>query len=96
MAETNLVVSDVFLISQIGIVVVALFLVGLTIQAWKNTGIKKMIFLIIAFSLFAIVHITTYVDEGVINIMPDDLRYAMFGVTDIAIMMMFVFAVLKK
>jgi hypothetical protein len=88
--------SQVFVISQIIITVVALFLTGLAVKAWKNTRLKKMIFLIIAFALFAISHIIDYVDQSLVDLMPDDARYAMFAVVDIAIMMMFVFAILKK
>jgi hypothetical protein len=88
--------SQIFIISQIAIVIVALFLTGLAVKAWKNTRINKMIYLIIAFGLFAITHAINYVDESVVNVMPDDARYAMFAVTEIAIMLMFVVAIIKK
>lgn len=94
--DGELVTSEVFLVGQIAIVIVALFLIGLSVQAWINTRLRKMIFLIVAFGLFAFTHVTTYVDEAVVNIMPDDIRYAMFAITNVVIMLMFVLAVLKK
>jgi len=90
------VTSLVFLISQISIVIVAVFLSAITIRAYKITHLKKMIFVIIAFSLFAISHTINYLDQAVVDIMPDDARYAMFGVVQVGIMMMFVLAILKK
>ena len=88
--------SMTFVISQIAVVIVAIFLTSLSLKAWKNTHLKKMAYLIIAFSLFAITHVINYVDQSMINFMPDDVRYAMFAVTEIVIMLMFVFAVIKK
>ena len=88
--------SMTFIIGQIAIVIVAIFLTMLSLKAWKNTRIKKMIYLVIAFTLFAITHAINYVDQSLVNIIPDDARYAMFAVTDIAVMLMFVFAVIKK
>ena len=90
------VTSQVFLVSQIIVIVVAFFMVGLAVKAWKNTGMKKMVFLIIAFGLFALIHIVNYTDQALVNFMPDDARYAMFAATEICIMMMFVLAVIKK
>ena len=88
--------SMTFVVGQIAVMIVALFLTVLSIKAWKNTSLKKMIYLVIAFSLFAIIHAINYVDESIVNVMPDDARYAMFAVTEIIIMLMFVFAVIKK
>ena len=88
--------SMTFIISQVAVMVVALFLTALSVKAWKNTGLKKILYLIIAFGLFAITHAINYLDESVVNFMPDDARYAMFAVTEIIIMLMFVFAVIKK
>ncbi len=92
----NLINSNVFVIGQIAIVAIALFLTGLSVKAWKNTHLKKMIFLIIAFGLFAITHLLGYVDQSLVNIMSDDVMYAMFSTTEITIMLMFVLAILKK
>lgn len=92
----SLINNNVYVIGQIAIVVIALFLTGLAVKAWKNTRLKKMVFLITAFGLFAITHLLGYVDQSLVNIMSDDVMYAMFSVTEIAIMLMFVFAILKK
>ncbi|HXX06330.1 MAG TPA: hypothetical protein VEJ68_05885 [Candidatus Bathyarchaeia archaeon] len=90
------VTSIVFLVSQIAIVIVAVFLSAIAIRAYKITRLKNMIFVIIAFALFAVSHTISYLDQAVVDIMPDDARYAMFGVVEIGIMMMFVLAILKK
>jgi len=88
--------GQVFVISQLIIVIVAVLLTAISIIAYKNTRVKKMIFLIIAFVLFAISHLLNYVDQSLVDIMPDDARFAMFGVTTVVSMMMFFLAILKK
>lgn len=86
----------IFLISQILVAIVALFLLGLTIKSWKNTRLNKIIYVIIAFSLFAFVHLLNFIDHGIVDIISDDTRYVITSIADIAIMGMFVLAIIKK
>jgi len=88
--------SEVFTITQILIAICALFLLALTLKAYKNTGLRKMIYLIIAFGLFAFQHIFNYVDQAVLDIVSDDIRYVIFAITTLCIMGMFFLAILKK
>ncbi len=89
-------IDEIFAITQILIVVFALFLLGISVKAYKNTGLKKIIYLIIAFALFAFQHILNYVDQSVVDILPDDIRYVIFAIVTLSIMGMFFLAILKK
>jgi hypothetical protein len=88
--------SLIFLITQILVTVAALFLVGLSVKAWKNTRLKKIIYLVIAFALFAVIHIFNYLDQAVVDVVSDDVRYVVFAIAEVAIMSMFVLAILRK
>lgn len=88
--------SEAFLIAQIMITICALFLLGVTIKAYKNTKLRKLIYVAVAFVLFAVQHILNYVDQAVADIMPDDVRYLSFALMTLSIMGMFFLAILKK
>jgi len=88
--------SEVFLVTQVLVTVVALFLMGVAVRAWKNTKLKKIIYVAIAFSLFAVIHIFNYVDQAVMDVVSDDLRHTIFAILELSIMGMFVLALLKK
>lgn len=93
---SNLLTSDVFIVSQILIVVIALVLMALSITAYRNTSLKKIIYAIIAFGLFASQHILNFIDGDVVDILPDDVRYALFSVITLSIMALFFLAIIKK
>lgn len=88
--------STLFLISQLLVTVIALFLVGLTIRAWKNTKLKKIIYVSIAFALFAVIHIFNYIDMAVVNLVSDDIKYLVSALLQVGIMLLFVVAILIK
>jgi hypothetical protein len=88
--------SEAFLIAQILITICALFLLGISIKAYRNTRLRKLIYVAIAFVLFAIQHILNYVDQVVVHFMPDDIRYLLFSLMTLAIMGMFFLTILKK
>ena len=90
------ITSEVFLISQIIIIIAAIFLTIITIKSYKITRFKKMIFVLLAFALFGISHTINLIDQSVVDIMSDDARYAMFGVVQVGIMAMFFMAIVKK
>jgi len=92
----NPITSEEFLIAQVLITISALFLLSLSIKAYRNTGLQKMIYVAVAFALFAAQHILNYVDQAVINFMPDDIRYVMFAIITLTIMGMFFLAIVKK
>lgn len=89
-------VSTLFIISQLLVTIIALFLVGLTIRAWKNTKLKKIIYVSIAFALFAVIHIFVYIDMAIVNLVSDDLRFLISALLQVAIMLLFVVAIMKK
>jgi len=88
--------SEAFLIAQILITICALFLLAITIKAYRNTRLRKLVYVAIAFVLFAVQHTLNYVDQAVADIMPDDIRYLLFAIMTLAIMGMFFLAILKK
>ena len=89
-------VSTLFLISQLLVTIIAVFLVGLTIRAWKNTKLKKIIYVSIAFALFAVIHIFTYINIAIVNMVSDDMRFLISSLLQVAIMLLFVVAIMKK
>lgn len=89
-------IDQVFVVTQILIAAFALFLLGLSVKAYKNTGVRKIVYLIIAFALFAFQHILNYIDQSVVDILPDDVRYVIFAIVTLSIMGMFFLAILKK
>lgn len=90
------ITGQVFLVTQILIIIVATLLSIITVRSYTNTKLKKMIFVIVAFVLFAASHTINFLDQYVVDIMPDDVRYAMFGIAQLSIMMMFFLAIIKK
>lgn len=88
--------STIFVISQFLTIVVSLFLTGLAIRAWRNTKLKKIIYVAIAFALFAVIHIVNYINMSIISILPNDVSYLIFGIIQVVIMLMFVVAIMKK
>ncbi|HEY6949541.1 MAG TPA: hypothetical protein VI146_02945 [Nitrososphaeraceae archaeon] len=93
---TSTFTSQVFTVSQILDIAVAFFLASLSITAYRNNGLKKIRYAIAAFSLFAIQHIISYIDSNIMDIMPDDVRQALFSVITLSIMAMFFLAIVRK
>lgn len=88
--------SEIFTITQIAIIALSLVLMALSITAYRNTNIKKLSLAIVIFALFAIQHTVNYVDAQIADIMPDDIRYAVFSSMTFAIVVLFFFTVVKK
>lgn len=87
---------QVFTVSQVLDIATAFFLALLSVTAYRNSGLKKIRYAIVAFSLFAIQHVINYVDSSIIGIMPNDVRHALFSVITLAIMAMFFLAIVRK
>ena len=85
-----------FAITHLLIVAVTFFLAGLAFKAYRNMGTNKMIYLIIAFAIFGILHLLNYIDQAVVYFMSTEVRYAMSAVVELAAMLMFVLAILRK
>ncbi|HKU32330.1 MAG TPA: hypothetical protein VJR22_00605 [Candidatus Nitrosotalea sp.] len=57
---------------------------------------KRIAFAIAIFALFAFQHIINFVDAKVGDIMPDDMRYAVFSSITLVIIGLFFLAIVKK
>lgn len=88
--------SEIFSISQISIIVISLVLMGISITAYRNTSLKKVMLAVIIFGLFALQHIVNYLDAQVADIMPDDIRFTFFSGITLAIILLFFFVVVRK
>ena len=90
------ITSEVFIVAQILIIVFALVLMSLSITAYRNTSLKKIIYAIAAFALFAFQHILNFIDADEFDFIPDDVRYALFSVITLSIMTLFFLAIIRK
>lgn len=88
--------SEIFTVTQLAVIVLSLVLLGLSVTAYRNTNLKKTLFAIIIFALFAFQHIINYVDAKVMDIMPDDIRFALFSSVSLAILVLFFVTIVKK
>jgi hypothetical protein len=88
--------GEVFSISQIAIVIIALILMALSITAYRNTRLGRIKYAIAAFALFAVQQVINFIDAQVTDIMPDDIRFALFSVITLIIVVLFFFAIVKK
>jgi len=88
--------AEVFTIAQLTVLIFALFLMTLSISSYRKTGLKKIVYVIIAFALFATQHIINYIDGEVVDFLSDDMRHAIFAVISVVIMVMFFLAIIKK
>lgn len=88
--------SEIFSISQIAIIIISLVLLVLSITAYQNTNLRKVLLAAVIFALFAIQHIINFLDAVVTDIMPDDARFALFSSITLAILVLFFFAIVKK
>jgi hypothetical protein len=88
--------SEIFTITQISIIVISILLMILSITIYRNKNLKRIAFAIAIFAIFAIQHIINYVDAMVVDIMPDDMRYALYSSMTLVIIILFFLAIVKK
>lgn len=88
--------SEIFTVTQISIIVISILLMILSITIYRNKNLKRIAFAIAIFAIFAIQHIINYVDAKVIDIMPDDMRYALYSSMTLVIIVLFFLAIVKK
>lgn len=86
---------DVTGIVEIAIIVFSLVLLGLSINAYRRTGLKKLIFAAIAFALFAIQLFIEYADEA-FNIFEEEQADLVISGVILLTLVMFFFAVVRK
>jgi len=88
--------SEIFTVTQISIIVISILLMILSITIYRNKNLKRIAFAIAIFSIFAIQHILNYVDAKLVDIMPDDMRYALYSSMTLVIIVLFFLAIVKK
>jgi hypothetical protein len=80
---------------QAAIGIFSLLLLGLSILAYKRTGLKKILFAAIAFSLFAIQLILESLEET-ISILEDPIGDILTSGMTLAILVLFFMAIVRK
>lgn len=88
--------SEVFTVTQLSIITISILLMVLSITIYRNKNLKRIAFAIAIFAIFAIQHIINYIDAKVVDIMPDDMRYAMYSSMTLVIILLFFLAMVKK
>jgi len=88
--------SEIFTVTQISIIVISILLMILSITIYRNKNLKRIAFAIAIFAIFAIQHILNYVDAKLVDIMPDDMRYALYSSMTLVIIVLFFLAIVKK
>lgn len=88
--------SEVFTITQLSVIAISILLMVLSITIYRNKNLKRIAFAIAIFAIFAIQHIINYVDAKVVDIMPDDMRYAIYSSMTLVIIILFFLTIVKK
>lgn len=88
--------SEIFTVTQISIIVISILLMTISITIYRNKNLKRIVFAIAIFAIFAIQHIINYTDAMIVDIMPDDMRYTLYSSMTLAIIVLFFLAIVKK
>ena len=80
---------------EIGIGIVSLILFGLAITAYKNTGIKKILFAAAAFGLFAIQLLVDALEDSM-GFLEEEVVDIFIPLITFAILILFFVAIVKK
>ena len=88
--------TQIHLAVKISIIAFCILLFALTLTAYMNTRSRKIAFASAAFGVFAIQQFFTYVDEYMVNIVRDDIRYAFSSALLLVILILFFLAIIKK
>jgi hypothetical protein len=80
---------------EIGIVAFALVLFALSITAYRNTKIKKILFAAVAFALFAVQLLVDSIEDYVV-FLDDEITGIVLKLVTFAILVLFFVAMVKK
>ena len=80
---------------ELGIIAFSLVLFGLSINAYRTTGLKKLAYAAIAFALFAIQLFFEYIEEAY-DFFADDQTDIIVTATTLVILVLFFLAIVKK
>ena len=85
-------VSDVI---QFAIIGFSLVLFGLSLSAYRNSGMKRILFASGAFALFAIQLFFDYM-EGFLDLLDEDMTDVIFSLITLGILILFFMAIVKR
>lgn len=88
--------SEIFTITQIAIIVVSITLMAVSITAYRNTNLRRLKYVIGAFALFAFIHFINLIDAVYIDIIPDDIRFALVSSGILGILVLLFLGIVKK
>ena len=88
--------TQIHFVVKMGVVAFCVLLFALTFTAYVNTRSRKIAFASAAFGVFAIQQFFTYMDEYLVNIVRDDIRYAFSSALLLLILILFFVAIIKK
>ena len=80
---------------ELGIIAFSLVLAGLSINAYRTTGLKKLAYAAVAFALFAIQLFLEYADE-IYDFFDDDQTDIMLSAITLGILILFFLAIIRK
>lgn len=88
--------SEIFTITQIAIIIVSITLMAISITALKNTNVKRLKYVISAFGLFAFINFINLIDADYIDLLPDDVRFALVSSGTLGILICLFLGIVKK
>lgn len=88
--------GELFMITQFGIIIIAAILMGITVLAYRNNHIQRLRYVITAFGLFVIYAFINLIDAEFIDIMPDDMRFALVSSIILSILILLFIGIVKK
>lgn len=88
--------SEIFTITQIGIIVIATILMAVSITAFRNTSLKRLKYVIGAFGLFVFNHAINLIDAKYVDIIPDDIRFTLVSSGTFGILILLFLGIVKK
>jgi hypothetical protein len=80
---------------KIGIAAFSLLLLGLSVSAYRKTGLKKLVYAAVAFGLFALQMFVDYLEDAVPGFDTPYSDMIFFGIT-LAILVLFFVAIVRK
>lgn len=69
---------------------------GITILAYRNNHIQRLRYVIAAFGLFVIHAVINLIDAEFVDIMPDDVRFALVSSIILSILILLFIGIVKK
>ncbi|HZS73000.1 MAG TPA: hypothetical protein VFA69_00710 [Candidatus Nitrosotalea sp.] len=88
--------SAIFTITHIAVIAIAIILMAISITAYKNTSLKRIKYVICAFGLFAFNYFINLIDAEYVDIIPDDMRYALTSSGALGILILLFVGIVKK